>query len=294
MTPDSIRSLATLVDVQLSPRAAVLAWPPEASPKDRAEVERAAGLVALGVRPDEACVCAFGADGSELGDLLARAEATGGRAGRSLLHLASRMEERDASFRSIEATGAGTKLSARIVVALPLLVGGISVVRSGPTAATLALFAAGLALIVAGARWTARLKPVAADDVCEHLALSLADAIEGGASIDAALGRLSLESGYADVLAGAREAVARGRLWPDGLACSGPETLRRIGRCCVSARRYGRPLAPVLRRLAESESKRRSAALDRELRRAPIRMVMPLTLCVLPGSLLIASAPLVT
>ena len=294
MTPDSVRSLATLVDVHLSARAALHAWPAEASPEDRAEVERAACLVTLGVRPDEACISAFGPDGAELGHVLARAEATGGRVGRSLLHLADRMEERDASRRSIHGSAAGAKLSARIVVALPLLATAISVARSGVTAATMGLSVAGAALIGAGIGWTARLKPVVADDAPERLALSLADGLEGGSSMDAVLRRLSVESGYADILADAREAVARGRLWPDALAGSSSELVRRIGRCCVSARRYGRPLAPALGRLAESESRRRAAALDRALRRAPIRMVVPLTLCVLPGSLLIASAPLVT
>ena len=294
MTPDSVRSLATLVDVHLSARAALVAWPAEASSEDRDEVMRAACLVRLGVRPDEACVVAFGPTGAELADVLARGEIAGGRVGRSLLRLASRMEERDAARRSVDATAVATKLSARIVVAVPLLAAGLSVARSGVTAPTVALCAAGVALIVAGARWTARLKPGVADDVAEHLALALADGIEGGSSVDSVLGRLSLESGYADALAEAREVVARGGLWPDALACSGSDAVRRIGRCCVAARRYGRPLVPALARLAESGANRRTAAFDREVRRAPIRMVLPLTLCVLPGSLLIAAAPLVT
>ena len=48
-----------------------------------------------------------------------------------------------------------------------LLAAGLSVARSGVTATTLAFSSVGAALIVTGARWTARLRPGIADDLAE-------------------------------------------------------------------------------------------------------------------------------
>lgn len=294
MSPDSIDALASLIGVHLSVRAAVMAWPSDASPEDVTDVERIGALVRLGVGLDEACEAVLGEEGVELGEVLARGEATGGRIVLSLLSLARRIEERIASCRASDATAVGATLSARIVTVV--LVGSslLSAMRAGFAPTTLAVCGVGLGLILSGGRWMSNLKPGLPNDSVEQLASAVADMVEGGTTIEESLERLSREAAYRSALAVAREVANRGSLWPEALLESDVEGVCRMGRCCVVSRRYGRPLAPALRQLAAGLARRRSVELDRVLRRAPVRMVLPLTLCVLPGSLLVAAGPLIT
>jgi len=294
MSPDSVRALAMLIEVHLSVRAALVSWPQEVSPEDADDAEGIAALVRLGVAPGEACEAVLGEAGVGLGDVLSRGEMTGGGVSRSVDDLARRLAEERASARARDATAAGAKLSARIVVALPAGAFLVGASRSGLGPATVVALLLGVALVSAGAAWISRLKPSVTDDGADRLATALADSLEGGVSPGEALSRLAREATFADVLAGPRRAVASGALWPEALAASEVATIRRVGRSCLMARRYGRPLAPVLRTIAAAAADTRAAAAERALRRAPIRMVVPLALCVLPGSLLIAVAPLMT
>jgi hypothetical protein len=286
--------LATLVEVHLSVRAALIAWADELPPEDAEAVRRVAALVRLGIGPADACSSVLGEAGVELGEVLARAETLGGRVGRSLTGLASSLEERQAMCRARDTSAAGATLSSRIVVALPALVSAVALARSGVRVTTAAITLLGAAAIAGGIRWLARAKPVPPPDTEERLALAVAEGVEGGACLEAILSRLAEDPAYAEGLSGPRASVSGGALWPEALAASDLRVVRSIGRACLAARRYGRPLGPILRTIAADAARSRTLAYERALRLAPVRMVLPLTLCVLPGSLLLAAAPFVT
>jgi pilus assembly protein TadC len=57
--------------------------------------------------------------------------------------------------------------------------------------------------------------------------------------------------------------------------------------------RYGAPLAASLERLADQQRIEQRFALEARVRRAPVTMLLPLTLCVLPAFVLLAIVPLV-
>ena len=196
--------------------------------------------------------------------------------------------------RARDTSVAGAKLSARIVVALPALASAVAIARSGARPATMAIALLGAAAIAGGVRWMARAKPAPPPDTEERLALALADGVEGGVSLDAILTRLADDGAFSQVLSEPRARASEGVLWPEALTASDLSSVRSIGRACGAARRYGRPLAPVLRTIAANDARRRDLAYEQALRLAPVRMVLPLTLCVLPGSLLLAAAPLAT
>ena len=70
------------------------------------------------------------------------------------------------------------------------------------------------------------------------------------------------------------------------------EPVRPLGAALAAAERYGDPLAPVLERVsAEARSVRRRHA-EEAARRLPVRLLLPLVLCVLPAFVLLAVAPL--
>jgi hypothetical protein len=290
VSPESIRTLALLTEIHLSVREALIAWPDEVEPEDATEAARIAALVRLGIPPAEACGLVLGERENDLGSILERGEAMGGRTGRSVRAHARALEEKRAAVRAHHAAIAGAKLSAHIVVAVPAVAFAAAVWRAGLTAEGTALSLLGALLLGAGAWWMARSKPQPPDDGPERLAVSLADALEGGTSRDRALSQLATDD-RANQLAGPRAAVLQGALWPEALATSQVEGVRRLGRACVLSRRYGRPLVPVLRTLAAGGSERRAAAMERALRRAPVRVVVPLALCILPGALLVAVGP---
>jgi Flp pilus assembly protein TadB len=69
--------------------------------------------------------------------------------------------------------------------------------------------------------------------------------------------------------------------------------MRPLVDALVADVRYGAPLAAALERLAEQQRVEQRFALEARVRRAPVAMLLPLTLCVLPAFVLLAIVPLV-
>ena len=293
MTPDSIRALAGLIEVHLSVRAALVAWPPDCEPEDRVAVMEIAALVTLGVPTQDACRSVLGDEGEALTAVLTRGERQGGHVSAALIAAAARMEELDAESRAAAAASGGVRLSVWVVLAVPTIWVVVDLMRNGrfhPGALSVAVVGGTLALM--GLSWIARLRPRSPSREVEDLAASLAHGLAGGASLDDLFRALAED--HPVLLEVAARRVAAGLRWSTALAASEDPTVAQLGRLCSSSLRYGRPLVPALHAFAARLGEARRLGYERKLRRAPVRMVVPLTTCVLPGCLLMASSSFLT
>lgn len=100
-----------------------------------------------------------------------------------------------------------------------------------------------------------------------------------------------LRTAAAEVLA----AVDRGERFADSL----PVMVQRLGPALhplvdgfVAADRDGLPLAPVLERLAADARAHRRRRIDTMARQLPVRLAVPLVVCILPAFVLLAVVPL--
>ena len=181
-------------------------------------------------------------------------------------------EEASDDARVALAEPAGT---ARLMGWLPLVAVALGAALGFDTAATLATspigiacLVAGLALIVAGNRWTAALvrRAAPAPAVPGLGAELLAVALSGGVSIDRA-----------------REVVRRARGVDDDSA---------VGEVVRLSQRAGIPAAELLK--ATAALARHRARIDGRLRAARLssRLLLPLGICTLPAFLLLGVAPM--
>lgn len=217
------------------------------------------------------------------GDLAALLEAVAGE-----------VEMRAEDLRAARAHAAGVLASARTIAFLPL--GGLVATRllgGAPTGGDLVLGAAGIGLGVAGFRWLNRLLPRPPpqhprETVPAILVVAVAAGIPLGAAMDALVDAL-----HDPDLDRARRAVRLGLRWDEALLRSRSETLVALGRALHQRALLGLPLEDALRR--HIHARRIAARREHEeaLRRAPVRMIVPLTLCVLPGFVLVTFGPLV-
>jgi tight adherence protein C len=87
---------------------------------------------------------------------------------------------------------------------------------------------------------------------------------------------------------GARLADALARL-PDAHG----DRLRPLTRVLIDAERYGTPLGPALEAAAQDARHEARRRAEERARRLPVRLLLPLVLCVLPAFALLTVAPLV-
>jgi tight adherence protein C len=93
------------------------------------------------------------------------------------------------------------------------------------------------------------------------------------------------------------ELLAAGRLvrlglrWSEALERSAVAGLARLGGVMRRAETLGAPLADQLEHLLEQDEEAASRMYEEAVRRAPVRMVLPLTLCVLPAFVLLSVGP---
>jgi Flp pilus assembly protein TadB len=194
------------------------------------------------------------------------------------------------------AAAAGTRLSGRIVAGLPLLA-----VPSLPFAhvpftdgigVLLVLTGAGLAL--SGLLWMERLTPrPPGEDSGAAFADLTGVVLSSGLPLQAALAAVA--GGCSPALGSAVRRAQRltrlGASWPQALALSGDDALMAVGEVTRHALAAGRPVAEALEGLAARRRRARAAAFEMELRRAPVLMVIPLTLLILPSYVLLVLAP---
>jgi tight adherence protein C len=92
----------------------------------------------------------------------------------------------------------------------------------------------------------------------------------------------------AEAAAGSRLADALERL-PEALG----EPVRPLARALVDAERYGAPLGASLERIADDARRARQQRAQEAARRIPVRLLLPLVVCILPAFGLLTVAPLI-
>jgi tight adherence protein B len=297
----AVRSLAALMDAGLTPRAALIDWAqdvPEALECITKAVGRRAGLGAptnVALRPlsealatDDLCLMEVCFElharlGGDLADLL--------------MNIAERIERRAGADQEGRVAASGASLSGRLVAALPVAFVPLAPAARAPLFDRLGLFvlASGIGLALAGIRWITRLVPRAAqqEDAVSLLAETAAAFLKGGAPLSAAL--TAAASTAPEELVGELERCHRltrlGRTWPSALGTANHEGLRALSDVLRRSAALGLGARAQLESFAMMRRERARRALDRALRRAPVLMVVPLAVCVLPSFVLLAIVP---
>ncbi|CAN5603319.1 hypothetical protein BH24ACT26_BH24ACT26_15710 [soil metagenome] len=275
-------------------------WHEEVSGALGAELGRVGRKLELGDSVAGALAAARGAlgeDASTLSSLLSMQERLGGDVAGMVVALASSLDRRADLLRAGRAAAAGAKLSGRMVAALPLLLLATLPLSRAPLFDGVGrmLFGAGLALAIAGIVAIERLVPGAPsrDDGAAVVADVTAGVLRGGVALDTALATIA-EHPPDDVGAALARAGRLARLgvpWGDALARADDERLRSLARVVRHAEAMGLPIADALEEYARRTRDERLRALEATLRRAPVLMVVPLTLFVLPAFVLLGLAP---
>jgi Flp pilus assembly protein TadB len=296
---EAVRSLAALLRSGLTLRAALVIWPDESPCGLRPSLERAARRIRLGDGAARALSVIEGwdQDGSALAAIAGVHSRLGGDAAAMLDELAAAIDRRRGSLGEARAAGAGARLSGRLVAALPLLFVPTLPASRAPLLDPMGLVmvSMGGALAVGGMLWIERLfpKPPQRDDPVASLCDLLAGVMSGGAPFHLALSVIAEHSSgaLADPLGRALRRVRLGASWSDALRRSGVEGLVRVGTTLERADSLGLPVALALGSLAGERRAEASRRFNEQMRKAPVLMMLPLTLCVLPAFMLLALGP---
>ncbi|MBW3594170.1 MAG: type II secretion system F family protein [Actinobacteria bacterium] len=199
--------------------------------------------------------------------------------------LAGSIREKATLRRSAEVAGAGATLSARIIAALPLLMlpMGLRQLTDGIVAVSIAF---GVLIGIAGYRWLVRVIPTPpVDDPSATVADEVAASLDAGWPLDAALEHAVVNR---PPFRSAFRRVQLGRPWRRAIA----EDLPGLAAALTDAHATGAPVAATLRRTAASIRRDARQEFERQVERAPVKMVLPLVTCCLPSFVLIAIVPL--
>lgn len=292
----AVRALAGSIRTGNPPAAAVASWPSVAPEEVAPAITPVARRVVLGEAPASAVRTLPHA--SALGRCFALHRAAGGSLPALLERVAEAIEADVAAGDSARAATSGARLSARLVAGLPLafvpLTSGGGALRAG--AAGIALIAAGVALAAAGLWWIGKLVPAApsGDDPVAALADDLAIALRGGIGLAPALEAAAEHPppGLEHALARIERKVRLGDHWVDALRREGG-ALEALAEVLARSRSWGVPAAAPLREWARIRRAGVRTEMQRALRRAPVLMVVPLTVCVLPAFVLLAFGPFI-
>ena len=272
----------------------------EGSPELGAALRRVARRLRLGddtagavasLRPE------FAGDAESLALLFSIHNECGGDLAILIESAAASIDHRVPSAALARTVGAGAILSAWMVAALPLLCLPLLPMSRAPLfdAPGIAMLVSGVALAIAGLRWIDRLVPAPpdCDDPIAAVAEVVATAIAAGVELRHALDRISIRApGEAsEPLTTAARRVALGSTWAEALSSSPHTDVRTFGLRLGSAQRLGVPVAGSDLFVGSAGSA--AAGVDESTRRAPVLMVLPLVLCVLPSFLLLALGPFV-
>lgn len=227
----------------------------------------------------------FGPDFARFARCLDSAGSGGTDWARALDDVAAAIRDREARERAAATSGAGATLSARTIAILPFLLLPVAL-RQLSDPAVAASVAGGVVLGYCGYRWLLRIVPVPpADPLVAGLADEVAASLAAGISLDDAL-RDAV--GRREELKPLVRKVDLGGRWGDILLDHAPP----IGRALDDAAATGVPIATSLRRTAGEIRREVAQVFERDVERAPIRMVVPLVCCILPSFVLVAIVPL--
>lgn len=226
------------------------------------------------------------------GSVAARAIDAHGRHGGSLAAsmraLADAQEGRQRSAHEALMAGSSSKLSGRLLAALGAV--GILLMPSGPMSVPVAAGSLGLAFILAaiGTVWMRRIAPH--PPLTDPPAAAIADLTAG--LIDAGLyPTVALDLACPEGLA-ARRLVRLGMSWPAALDRAEDEDLRAMAKILLTTSATGTS-PDALRRFARSLRDKQRRECDVATHRAPVLLVLPLTLCFLPAFALVLVGPMI-
>ena len=239
----------------------------------------------------------FGTDHPSLVTVVGLASDLGGDASLMLERLARVIEKRDDSSAAGRSASAGAVLSARMVAGLPLAFLPLTPAARAPLfdGIGIAILAAGMTLAAVGMWWINRVvpRPPMADDPAASVAELTSALLAGGASLSSCLRRVA-EAHWpvgTDELRAAARRVALGAAWSRALAFSSDDGFRDLGATTERAGHMGLPIGDALVSFAERRRARVQHEFEAATRKAPVAMVVPLVLCVLPSFGLLALAP---
>ena len=291
----ALDELAALLDIEPSARSALVAWHENVIDERDANVLQAiARRIRLGAPIDvavEPLVAVAGSEARPLVDAVRSHCGTGASLATTVRAIARSIEARRALAHDSRAAGAAAKLSGRM---LALFAGASLLLAPMSRGLSPVMFVATIAvasvLVWIGLRWMRRLspRPPAADDPVASQAQTLAGLIRAGVQSPAALDLM----GCASDLARARRLVSLGVSWPDAIASSGGRDHTRLAQIVRRGDRLGLPVADPLMALAADIRERARRSFEIETRRAPVLLVLPLALCLLPAFGIVVIVPL--
>jgi len=234
----------------------------------------------------------------------------GGAAARSLDGVAGTLRDRNGVRREVRALSAQARASAVVIGSAPLAFlvvvaaadpGAIGFLVGSPIG--LLCLASGLGLDALGAWW---MRHIAARAAVERdaVAAQQADVIDlfvlalgAGLNLRLALAAVARRAppAWAASLASVVDQVDRGlRVGDalDALPLALGEPARPLVRVLAGADRYGTPLLPALDRLALDARLDRRRRAEEAARRVPVKLLLPLVLCILPAFGMLTVAPL--
>lgn len=279
---------------------AVASWHLEAPADSCHALQRVARAVRMGAPPGPAVRALVpGADARHLAALLDLHARAGGDLALMLHRLAEWMRTRDEMERSTAAGTAGVRLSGRMIAWLPLAATPFlpykSMLAGNRTAVVLVI--TGMGLLLGGLRWMKALLPLqpADDDAAALLCEMAASLLGGGVALDDALGfAASCElPGLADELAAIRRRVALGMSWGRAFVSSTHPSIRDAGYVVRNTLVTGTDPATALLHLAEERRRATQISYEERAKKAAVRMILPLTLLILPAFLMLGVVPFV-
>jgi tight adherence protein B len=236
-------------------------------------------------------------DAGALAALVAVHARCGGDASRMVDRFADSVQRRHRERGKAASHGAGAKLSARLVAGLPLAFVPLAPMAKAPLADGPGLFmlALGVGLAVVGLNWISAQfpNPDIHDDPAAVVADVLATAGEGGGDIAATLAELCRcpLPGLDGASPRIERLLALGAPWNRALERSGDLGLASLGKTIEATVTMGLPLASMLRGFAAARRADRDRLFEAAVRRAPVRMTVPLAVCVLPSFVLLGIGP---
>lgn len=298
----ALLSLAELATAPGSLRQALTRWAGRAPEELRPALERLSARLRLGAPISHALAAlrpVLGAQGDLLTAVVKLHLSTGAAVPPLLRAMAGRIDARIETRRRLAAGLAGMRASARLVAALPFaclaLLPAERAALSDPVGST--LIGVGLAMGVAGFVWMARAVPGLSrlDDPIADMTELAAAALRAGTPPTAAF-ELAAHGPLGEHRPHVERALRLARLgsrWHAALILTNHAPLRELGRVMERSSGMGTPLAPALNDWVAARRATAAVEIERDLRRAPVRMIPPLTLCVLPAFILLGLGPFI-
>ena len=295
---DAVRALADLVASGLTVPMAIEGWPTHVRGDMSGHLETVARAVRLGtpaalaIRRSEAFEQE---DRDALHLVLMMHRVHGGDLVAALTQQAQRMQARSHRIESSRSAVAGVVASGRMVAGLPLVMLLVIPSAHAPLFDALGVvtLGSGIALAIAGMRWMGALVPRPPIEPSGSLfADQLAVLLEGGLSLGRAAEACvsQMEGSISELRRVSRRAHLTGS-WAKALSTSSDPDLVRVGDQLLISQELGVPAAGVLRSVAAALRADRDQTFEAAMRKAPVNMVVPLVVCVLPAFCLIGLVP---